>query len=153
MRRVRIGSAIAACIVVVAVLMAAVPADAAPPVGKRYAGVLIFVDPLTGELSVNRACLKFNRNGTFVTNEITNGVWDYVAGSNKRQMEAELLIDFDGMLVPAKGIGMIEKAGDGSSVGGTMVLDFGGVSMNVAFGGKQAKKRVCLAFVAAEDQD
>jgi hypothetical protein len=135
----------------ISLMLAAPPAEAKPPAGKKYASALVFKNPLTGMLDMELGCLIFKKNGTLRTEEDDVGTWEFVEGTGKKQFRAVILLNIDGVPVQAEGIGTIEKAGPGSSIGGTLKLDIFGVLLNGSAGGTQSSLGDCTAFGQSDE--
>lgn len=134
-------------------LLPADPAQAAPPRGKSYAVSLALLDPITGEIDIDRGCLRFRRN-EFCTEFEECGPWEFVEKNGGRnRWTAEILLMDDGEdPIFAEIAGLTERRGDGSSIGGTILLQIRGLETTAAFAGVKVGRAACLEFAASEDE-
>ncbi len=128
-------------------------ADAVAPAGKHYAGMLVLIEPDTGEIDAAPSCLSFHQNQEVCTEFGDCGRWEMIAREG-HQNEWVLRIryrDEDGQRIKARGRGLTERGGPGSSVAGTVLFNLEGVELNAAFAGVRTSRARCLAFGTQDD--
>ena len=133
-------------------LLAADPAEATPPKGKSYAVSLALLDPVTGEIDIDRGCLRFRRD-EFCTEFEDCGPWAFVEKSGgQNRWAAEILLMDDGEdPIFAEIAGLTERRGDGSAIGGTIRLQIRGFGATAGFAGVQVGRAACLDFAAGDE--
>ena len=138
--------------ILVLVGLATPVAEAVAPHGKHYAGMLVLVDPETGEIDAAPTCMSFV--GAEICTELGDcGAWrltDRLRRQNEWSFEIEFL-NGDGQLIKAKGKGLTERGGLTSSIAGTVLFELGGVEMNASFAAVRMSKSRCLAFGLQDD--
>ncbi len=133
------------------VLVAATPATAVAPAGKHYAGMLVMIDPETGEIESAPACLSFTRKE--VCNEMDDcGTWTMVERTKaQNSWTLYLAWEEEGTLIEAHCAGMTERRGPRSSIAGTVLATVEGVRINAAFAGSATTRARCREFGLSDD--
>lgn len=141
-------------LVALAVVALSTPAaEAVAPAGKHYAGVLVVIEPDTGEIDAAPVCVVFTRDHQLCTEAGDCGTWQMTERKG-RQNEWTLRIKYvndDGQTIKARGTGLTERGGPGSSVAGTLLLTLDGVELNAAFAGVRMSAARCMEYGTQDD--
>ena len=135
-----------------AAFLAAASAEAAPPKGRTYGGMIIMQHPMTGAMYTERACLTFRNKKKMCTDTGECGTWRIVEKVRKQNRWAgEIFLEFEGMMMRFEFNGQTEARGRGNADAITATgcaMDFG---FNGGFAAVEMSENDCLDWVAGGD--
>lgn len=142
---------VVAVVAAILLMVASIPAQGAPPAGKKYAVVLLVTDPETGEVGTERGCAIFAATEWCTENDEC-GPWEITEDMGAlREITLSVQLEEEGELIDVVGYGFTERRGRKSSIGGTLLYTLDGVTVNAGIAGTQTNRGRCLEWAESDE--